>query len=325
MFPEVIRHTERPVIRTAPAPLFQLSQLVRENDFKVVMTGEGADEILAGYDIFKEAKIRRFWARQPQSARRPRLLRQLYPYLVNLHGQPQPYLEAFFRSGLENPADPLFSHLPRWRMTSRLKMFFSDDLRQAIGNYDAMDELRQRLPEDYGRWHPLSQAQYLEAAWLLPGYILSSQGDRVAMAHAVEGRFPFLDHRVVEFAGRLPPRMKLRGLTEKYILRRAMESYLPAGIARRPKQPYRAPDSQSFFGDAAPDYVEEMLGSTALANAGYFDPRSVGKLVEKCRTGGALGFRDNMALVGILSVQLLHRLFVGHAEATAPAAAVGAV
>jgi len=209
IFPEVIRHTERPVIRTAPAPLFELARFVRDNGFKVVLTGEGADEVLAGYDIFKEAKIRRFWARQANSSWRPLLLRRLYPYLSGIQGQPQAYLEAFFRAGIDQPNDPLLSHLPRWGMTARSKMFFSDDLRMQLEKYDALDDLRGRLPAAYGRWHPLSQAQYLEAAYLLPGYILSSQGDRVAMAHGVEGRFPFLDHRVVELAARIPPRLKL--------------------------------------------------------------------------------------------------------------------
>ncbi len=128
------------------------------------------------------------------------------------------------------------------------------------------------------------------------------------MAHAVEGRFPFLDHRVVEFAAALPPRLKLRGLTEKYLLRRSVRNDLPAAIAGRPKQPYRSPESQSFFGADPPDYVEDLLSSAAITRAGYFDPRAVAKLVHKCRAGRAVGFRDNQSLVGILSVQLLHTL-----------------
>jgi asparagine synthase (glutamine-hydrolysing) len=309
-FPDVVRHMERPVVRTAPAPLYHLARLVRENEFKVVMTGEGADEILAGYDIFKEAKIRRFWARQPHSAWRPLLLRRLYPYLVGLQGQPQAFLEAFFRKGLDDPADHFFSHRPRWSMTAGAKLFFSDELRASLAGYDAIEELHGTLPGAFPTWHPLSQAQYLEAAYLLPGYILSSQGDRVAMAHAVEGRFPFLDHRVAELAARIPSRLRLKGLTEKHMLRRAVGDYLPTAIARRPKQPYRSPDSQSFFGGRTPEYVEELLAPSAISRTGFFDPRGVEKLVQKCRTRESVGFRDNMALVGILSVQLLDHLFV---------------
>jgi asparagine synthase (glutamine-hydrolysing) len=182
------------------------------------------------------------------------------------------------------------------------------------------------LPEAFGSWTALSRAQYLEAAHLLPGYILSSQGDRVAMANAVEGRFPFLDHRVVEFAARIPSRMRLKGLTEKHVLREAAKPYLPTSIAGRPKQPYRAPDSPSFFGPGVPDYVEELLSEAAVARAGYFNAKAVGKLVRKCRGQASPGFRDNMALVGILSVQLLDHLFVrGGAVSAGPirAEAVG--
>jgi len=205
VFPTVVRHGERPILRTAPAPLLRLSELAHASGYKVVLTGEGADEVFAGYDILKEAKIRGFCARQPQSVWRPLLLKRLYPYLSQLQGQSPRYLEAFFGTGTAAAGDPLFSHLPRFKTTTGAKMFFSGELRKKLKGYDAMDELRQTLPADFSRWHPLCQGQYLETAHLLPGYILSSQGDRMAMANAVEGRFPFLDHRVVEFASRIPP------------------------------------------------------------------------------------------------------------------------
>ena len=181
-----------------------------------------------------------------------------------------------------------------------------------------MQELRERLPAEFAGWHPLSQAQYLETAFLLPGYILSSQGDRVAMAHAVEGRFPFLDHRVVEFAARIPPRLKLKGLREKYILRQALGDALPAVVAARSKQPYRAPDSESFVGPAAPGYVAEALSPGAIGRAGYFSAPAVQKMLVKCRAGGPVGAGDNMTFVGVLSTQLLDSLFVRRAAAGAP-------
>ena len=310
LFPKVIRHAERPILRTAPTPLFALSNLVHGNGFKVVLTGEGADEVFAGYDIFKEGKLRRFCARQPGSRFRPLLFKRLYPYLPGLQGQSQKYLEAFFATGLDETQDPLFSHLPRFRTTAGAKIFFSGELRRALRGYDAVAELRDQLPTDFARWHPLSQAQYLETAFLLPGYILSSQGDRVAMAHAVEGRFPFLDHRVVEFAARIPPKLKIRGLREKHILRESVKSMLPANIGNRTKQPYRAPDCQSFVGSHAPDYVARRLAAADIGAAGYFDAKAVEKLASKCRNQQFIGFRDNMAFVGVLSTQLWHREFV---------------
>ena len=315
VFPDVVRHTERPVIRTAPAPLFMLSALVRDEGFKVVLTGEGADEVFAGYDIFKEAAVRRFCARQPGSAIRPHLFRRLYPYLPGLKQQGAGYLSAFFGAGADRPDDPLFSHGPRLRGTAAAKLFFSGDLKASLAGYDAAAELAERLPAAFARWHPLHQAQYLETTFLLPGYILSSQGDRVAMAHGVEGRFPFLDHRLVEHAARIPAGMKLKGLREKHILREASRDLLPAAIGARVKQPYRAPDSASFAGPAAPAYVAEAFSASAIADAGLFNPVAAGKLHDKCRAAGAQGFRDNAAFVGILSTQLWHSTFAAGGRA----------
>ena len=309
-FPEVIRHTERPIVRSAPAALYLLSREVRDHGFKVVLTGEGADEVFGGYDIFKETMVRHFWARQPASKWRPLLLKRLYPYLGDLQSQPVKYLQAFFRIGLENPGDPLFSHLTRFATTRKITQFYSGDLRATINGYDPLEELRGTLPADFSTWHPLSRAQYLETGCLLPGYILSSQGDRVAMAHAVEGRFPFLDHRVVELGAAMPPSLKLKSLREKYLLRRTLGRPLPSSIVERPKQPYRAPDSERFL-KRRHEYVEALLAPDAIARAGYFEPRAVRRLLEKCRRpAGPVSTADNQAFVGILSTQLLHSTFV---------------
>lgn len=314
-FPDVVRHTERPILRTAPAPLYLLSGLVRDEGFKVVLTGEGADEVFAGYDIFKEARVRRFCGRQPGSKVRPHLFRKLYPYLPGLQQQSPEYLAAFFGAGADALDDPLFSHRPRFRSTSATKLFFSAGLKSELAGYDAAADLAEQLPADFGRWHPLHQAQYLETRFLLPGYILSSQGDRMAMAHGVEGRFPFLDHRLVEFAAKLPPEFKLKGLTEKHILREAARDLLPDTIGNRTKQPYRAPDSASFAGPNAPAYVGESLSTAAIEATGLFNPKAVAKLAEKCAVNGTSGFRDNAAFVGILSTQLWHRQFIAGAGA----------
>ncbi|KQT59904.1 asparagine synthase [Methylobacterium sp. Leaf456] len=317
-FPAVVAHAERPILRTAPAPLFLLSRLVRESGMKVVLTGEGADEVFAGYDLFKEAKLRRFCARQPESRRRPQLLRRLYPYLPGLQQQTPESLAAFFGSGADPLDDPLYSHRPRLRGTAAAKMFFGADLRASLGGYDAAEELVSRLPDAFRAWHPLHQAQYLETRFLLPGYILSSQGDRMAMAHGVEGRFPFLDHRLIELAATIPPAMKLRGLREKHILREAVRDCVPAAILDRPKQPYRAPDSAAFFSPGAPDTVSALMEPDAVRRTGLFNPAAVARLADKCRGGKSGGFRDNVAFVGILSTQLWHRAFVERRASEAP-------
>jgi asparagine synthase (glutamine-hydrolysing) len=310
VFPDVVWHAERPILRTAPAPLYILSGLVRKHGYKVVLTGEGSDEMLGGYDIFKEAKIRRFCAARPESRLRPLLLKRLYPYLGHLQSQSGAYLQAFFGARRDETGDVFFSHLPRWQLTSKLKTILSDSVRSQIGAYDGLAELREALPAGYSGWDGLCQAQYLEATYLLPGYILSSQGDRMAMAHSVEGRFPFLDHRVVEFAARIPPRLKMRVLNEKYLLKRCAEGLVPPSVKKRPKQPYRAPDGKCFFGGARLEYVDELLSPGRIAHDGIFNPVTVEKLVAKFRDGRGVGIKDNMALVGVLSTQLVVDQFI---------------
>jgi asparagine synthase (glutamine-hydrolysing) len=308
-FPEFVWHAESAVVRTAPVPLMLLSARVREAGLRVVLTGEGADEVFGGYDVFKEGKIRRFWASQPHSSWRPALLRRLYPYLRHSPVGNQAYAANFFGRGLADTRNPAYAHGARWATTRRLWNFFSADVKHSLGAGHEVPDIP--MPAEFGSWEALARDQYVEAKTLLEGYLLSSQGDRVAMANSVEGRMPFLDHRIVEFAGRLPARFKLRGLREKAILKSALADLLPAETLARTKQPYRAPDASCFFIDGRPlPYVEELLCGARIRDAGYFDAPAVTRLVDKCRAGRAIGFGDNMALVGIVSTMLLHEQFV---------------
>jgi asparagine synthase (glutamine-hydrolysing) len=317
-FARLVLHTETPIVRTGPVPLMILSDLVRRSGFKVVLTGEGADEVFGGYDLFKEAQIRRFWARQPQSKWRPALLSRLYPYLRHSPVGNGAYAQSFFGQGLADVGSPFYAHAQRWSTTRRLHSFLSADAKTALRSYVPEAELMKLLPPELPGWAGLSRDQYVEANTLLYGYLLSSQGDRVAMANSVEGRVPFLDHRVIEFANRLPPNFKLRGLREKAVLRAAVKDLLPESIVNRVKQPYRAPDSQSFCqGGAGAELVAELLSPERIRDAGYFDSEMVRRLVEKCRAGKAIGFADNMAFVGILSTMVVHDVFLGRKLASA--------
>jgi len=313
VFPQVVLHTERPILRTAPAPMFLLSRLVREHGIKVVLTGEGADEMFAGYDLFREGKVRRFWARQPASTLRPRLLERLYPYLARSPVSQQAMARQFFGRNLTGHDAPGFAHETRWHTTSALKRLFSRRMQAALRESDPVGRFLATLPAQIARWSPLAQDQYIEARTLMSGYLLASQGDRMLMANSVEGRFPFLDQNVVELADSLPPAYKLRGLDEKHVLKRAARGLLPDAVVNRPKQPYRAPDALSFVGDDTPDYVGEMLSAGSVAAAGVFDPDAIAQLWKKCKAQagrGQLSNADNMALVGALSTQLVHHHYV---------------
>ncbi len=307
-FPAAVWHAETPVLRTAPAPMYLLSKLVREHGIKVVVTGEGADETLAGYDIFKEDAIRRFWAKDPNSPMRPALLRRLYPYIPAFQ-RGGGLMGTFFKQGLTDTGDPLYSHLLRWNNGTRLKRLFSPDLIAQIGDRDTIGEVRPTLPDGFDEWPSLSKAQWLETTIFLSQYLLSSQGDRPGMANSVEGRFPFLDYRFIEFAARVPPEYKLRGLTEKFLLKRAVRDMLPPRVVQRYKQAYRAPIRDCFFGAGAPVWVSEALAPAAIEEAGCFLPAAVEGLARKADSGREFTETDGMALVGVLSTQLIYQQY----------------
>jgi asparagine synthase (glutamine-hydrolysing) len=317
VFPEVIWHTETPLMRTSPAPMFLLSRFVRERRFKVVLTGEGADEFFAGYDIFKEAKIRRFWAGRPDSLLRPALLHKIYPWIAGL--TKSEFTTAFFGHGLLETASRDYSHHLRWRTTARAKRFFSRNLAERIR--EAGPAAGPRFPEGFDGWEPLHKAQFLEISIFLSQYLLSSQGDRMAMGNSVEGRYPFLDHRVVAYSNALPPTLKLFGLKEKYLLKALGRKWLPPGIVDRPKQPFRAPIHRAFFGANRPEYLDELLSPGSIRRAGFFEPEAVARLVAKAEQGATLGEGDDMALAGVISTMLVERQFL---SSFTPAAPLGA-
>ena len=314
VFPDVVYHAEAPLLRTAPAPLLILSGLVRQSGYRVVLTGEGADEFFAGYDIFREDRVRRFWARHPESKFRPLLLNRLYPYLQRSPIAQVEMAKAFFGRNLTQTDDPFYSHRPRWDVTSRIKMMLEPSMREGIAADAATARLKASLPDDYARWTPLARAQYLEIVTLLSGYLLSSQGERMMMASSVEGRFPFLDPEVMDVADALPDALKLRTLDEKHVLKRSMRDLLPPGVLARKKQPYRAPVVAPFFASGTPDYVEACLSPEAIKDAGIWQAAPIAGLLAKCRrTGGkSMSNIDDMAFCAVLSTQLMARdLIVG--------------
>lgn len=310
-FIEVVWHAEKPMMRTAPAPLFALSKLVRENGIKVVLTGEGADEIFGGYNIFKEDKIRRFWSRQPSSTLRPLLLSKLYPYILNGKNTPNPFWQAFFKKGLNEVNHDFYSHMIRWDNTSKIKLFFNESVKQFFPQYGEYTPVEKYTNPEIKRWHPLNRAQYLEAALFMSGYLLSSQGDRMMMGNSVEGRFPYLDHRVIEYANKLSPNIKIKTLDEKYVLKKAFNDLVPKTISSRPKQPYRAPIGQCFLGKNCPKLIKELMSPDKLKKYGYFEPNASEKLIKLMKTQGQnTSARNDMALSAIVSVQLLHFHYV---------------
>jgi asparagine synthase (glutamine-hydrolysing) len=193
-----------------------------------------------------------------------------------------------------------------------MKRMFSPNVREELEKIDVVGNLLLRLPSTHDTWNPLCRAQWLEMVTLLSGYILSAQGDRMLMAHSVEGRFPFLDCNLVDFANQLPARHKLLALDEKHLLKSAFNELIPESIIKRPKQPYRAPDAASFFCGDSPDWAKELTSESTLRKAGIFVPDAVARLIAKCRLvkGSKMSNTDNMRIVAVLSTMLVHHQFI---------------
>jgi len=316
---ETVWHCETPLLRTSPVPLFLLSEAVKSAGIKTVLTGEGADELLCGYTIFKEDQIRRFWARQPDSHIRPALLRRIHHYVGGENARHNALWQSFFRRGLLDTGHPFYSHLVRWRNTAWTLRLLSPDIRASLPLEPMMREMEVNLPLGWSDWDPLTRAQYIEIDGFMSSYLLSCQGDRVAMAHGVEARYPFLDPNLVDFCFALETHDKLIGTRDKLALRRVARRHLPPEIWRRRKQPFRAPIGSTLFGPESERFYD-LLSPARLAEDGYFDVPAVTQLLARTRANGVdlLGEREEMGLVGVLTLRLLSdayiRQFAGRAR-----------
>ena len=284
VFPDVVRHAERPLLRTAPAPLFLLSRLVREAGIKVVLTGEGADEMFAGYDLFREGKVRRFWGRQPESSCGRACSSACTPTLPGRrspsgHGPRvfRPRSRALGGAGLR-PRDPLAARQRRSSGSSPRTSAVSSRPADVVGR------LLGSLPADFTRWPHLAQDQYLEdanAAVRVPALVA---GRPDADGPLGRGPVPVPRRGRRRARQRAAVAFKLRGLDEKHVLKRAAAGLVPEAILRRPKQPYRAPDAHAFAGDRRARLGGERLSPSGRRRSpGIFDPAAVGAPVAKCR------------------------------------------
>ena len=208
--------------------------------------------------------------------------------------------------------DCLFSHRIRWSNTGKNRLFFSPAVQDSLKEYSPLDDVESLLPGDFKYRDVLSRSQFLETDIFLSNYLLSSQGDRVAMGNSLEIRLPFLDYRVIDFASRLPLHWKISGLNEKYILKKTFNGLIPDAIRKRSKQPYRAPISEVFFQKPESDFLEYMVSDVYLKKAGMFDEDKVAKLLSRFRNSDSPVSNEvqNMAVVGILSTQLLYHHFI---------------
>jgi asparagine synthase (glutamine-hydrolysing) len=311
----LIRAAECPVIDTSCAALLLLARRVHEHGYKVALTGEGADEWLAGYPWYKVHKLLSYLDAVPglplsELARRaylrltdaPRFTRAAARKVESAIGGPNAWLNIYGLFG-----------------SSKVR-FFSPALWDQLGDHLPYADLALNL--DRARhWHPLNRSLYLGARVMLPGLLLSSKGDRVAMNSSVETRYPFLDEDVFAFLARLHPVWKLHGLRDKLILRLLAQRWLPQSIAWRRKAMFRAP-LDSFHTTKLPSFVDQLLSPESLRKTGYFDSAAVqhwGEAFRTMRPGSTQRTVVEMGLTGVVATQLWHHTFIEGSLADLPA------
>ena len=321
-YPELIRAAEYPVIDSSCLGLMQLSRAVRENGYKVALTGEGADEWLGGYPWFKldrafgwadrlplgiplgyyAKKLAMSWAGHPMYPRH--IVRKVQNYVGGHNG----WMDVYGIMSL-----------------SKLR-FFTPEVTEQLVNRSPYEDLD--LHPDRHRWHPFNRQMYLGARVMLPGHLLAGKGDRVSMHNSVEARYPFLDEDVIAYMAKLHPRWKLRGLRrDKYVERKAAEAWLPKSVAWRRKFMFLAPMDSFAAGmraaGAADAWVEEVLSRESIRKTGLFDYDAVHAAraqLNKMRVGAVGRTGLEMGLTAVVATQLWQHLYVCGGLASLPGA-----
>ncbi len=317
-YPELIAAAESPVIDTSCTALLLLARAVHAHGYKVALTGEGADEWLAGYPWFKVDRLLGFLDMVP-GLHLSQLARRAFLWL---NGAPK------MNWGLVRKVHEVAGGHSAWMdfysLVSLNKLrFFSPAVLEAVAEHNSYADLGINAGR-IRRWHPLNRALYFGMRIHLPGHLLNAKGDRVAMHSSVETRYPFLDEDVFDYLAPVHPRWKLRGFEEKYLLRRLAERWLPASIARRRKLMFRAPLDSFFGAGVLPPFIDQLLSAESLRRAGYFDAEAVRHWRERLpglRIGSGQRTSVEMGLVGVLATQLWHHTFIDGGLAELPSRA----
>jgi asparagine synthase (glutamine-hydrolysing) len=303
-FPELIVAAEGPVLDTSCATLMRLAGEVHNQGYKVALTGEGADEALAGYVWFKGQKLR-----DTVASKVPFLTAMMRRFGLMLVGGGSERRPA--RNGVRGTR-PAQQDLYEFLMQTR-PVLFSRSMSDSLTGHDPFSDL-DLTNERMTRWHPLNQSLYVGYKVMLAGLLMISKGDRIAMHNSVEARYPFLDDDVIRFCAEIAPEYKLRGMNEKWILRQVAAKTLPVKIANRPKTMFRASLSATFLGPHRPAWVDQLLTPESLNKTGYFNPKTVAREIwwqrHMPRITARRGVYD-LALTSVVSTQLWHHLFLG--------------
>ncbi len=313
-YPELTLAAEAPVLDTSCACMLSLSAAVHEAGYKVALTGEGADEALAGYMWFRSERTGNLIGRCC-GRRVPRMRQRILLATIGGGSAHRPAWAAM--NGVRTVQQELGELLGQTR-----ERLYSADLWAQLGDHSPYDELGLTNPR-IARWLPLNRSLYVGYKTMLPGLLLASEGDRVALHSAVETRYPFLDEDVVDFCSTLDPEYKLNRLTDKWLLRQLAAKVLPARIARRPKTMFRATLARTFLGNGRPAWGDQLLSRESLLRTGYFEPEAVAAVrawqSREPRWTTVRSFTFDLALTAVIATPLWHHTFCGGELADLPA------
>ncbi|HEX7286714.1 MAG TPA: asparagine synthase (glutamine-hydrolyzing) [Candidatus Angelobacter sp.] len=275
---QVVYHSETPLKETYNTASLALSEHARRHDTLAILTGEGADELFAGYVGY----------RFDQTSRRSR---KTY--------DAQEALESEMRFKLWNDSD-LFYEKDYFSYADTKKALYSA---HAVGRFHEFDCLKFDLvnKEKLRNRHSIHQRSYLDFKLRMSDHLLSDHGDRMALANSIEARYPFLDLDVVKVATEIPPQLQLNGLVEKYILRKAAENLVPREILEREKYAFLAPGSPYLLSQNI-EWVNDLLSYGRIQREGYFNPETIERLKARyTRKGFSLNlpFESDLLIIVI--------------------------
>jgi asparagine synthase (glutamine-hydrolysing) len=311
-FADAIAQAETPCANAHGVAKYMLSRAVRNAGYKVVITGEGSDEILGGYAHFRRDML--LYNREGQD---PEDVKKLLSWLDEQNTVSRGLLLPDGDSGPLDGVKRVLGYVPSWIETFsaravKFRPLLAPDFQLRYGPREGMygifddTDIQGQLT---GR-DALHQSLYLWSKTALCGYILTMLGDRMEMAHSIEGRVPFLDHKLVELIVRQPVNQKIRGMTEKYVLREAVKDVITDSVYSRQKHPFLSPPATLNPEDTFHDYVQETLRGKIFASMPFFDQKAVIELLDRMPSmdDGARTANDQILMV-LVSLCVLHERF----------------
>jgi asparagine synthase (glutamine-hydrolysing) len=283
---DVVWHAETPLKEAYNTACYALSAKVQDCGVRVVLSGQGADELFAGYAGYRFDAFRRAGRKRPaMSPEAARIEEALWGDPGFVYEKPQ----------------LAFREVKRRLFSSRLEAMYDsfDFSRQGVVDRDKLVGL-----------HVLHRRSYLDFRLRLASHLLADHGDRMALAHSVEARFPFLDIHLLDLVTRIPPDLKLHDFEEKYLLKKVAEEYVPREIIQREKFPFSAPGSPALLQSGA-GWIEDLLSRERITREGYFDGDEVERLKQVYRTPGFrlnVPYEDDLLMV-VLSFNLFKERF----------------